>query len=126
MYASSEDAARRVFLELKTVMGNDAERAVHCLEKDLESLPVHYRFDKKFWRALKTTNPIERVNREFKRRTKSMDSLGERTLEILVAFTAIRLEFGWQTTPVDSSRLHNLESVQIQNRIEETTQLLMN
>ena len=126
MYASSEDAARRVFLELKTVMGNDAERAVHCLEKDLESLLVHYRFDKKFWRALKTTNPIERVNREFKRRTKSMDSLGERTLEILVAFTAIRLEFGWQTTPVDSSRLHNLESVQIQNRIEETTQLLMN
>lgn len=126
MYATSEDAARRVFLELKTMMGRDAERAVNCLEKDLESLLVHYRFDKKFWRALKTTNPIERVNREFKRRTKSMDSLGERTLEVLVAFTAIRLEFGWQTTPVDSARLYNLENVQMQNRIEETTQLLMN
>jgi putative transposase len=126
MYASSEDAARRAFLELKTVMGTDAERAVHCLEKDLESLLAHYRFDKKYWRALKTTNPIERVNREFKRRTKSMDSLGERTLEVLVAFTAIRLEFGWQTTPVDSGRLRHLKITQIQNRIEETTQLLMN
>ncbi len=125
MYASSEDAARRLFLELKTVMGKDAERAVHCLEKDLESLLTHYRFDKKYWRSLKTTNPIERVNREFKRRTKSMDSLGERTLQVLVAFTAIRLEFGWQTTPVDSGRLRHLKGIQIQNRIEETTQLLM-
>lgn len=125
MYATSEDAARRSFLELKTAMGTDAERAVHCLEKDLDSLLVHYRFDKKFWRALKTTNSIERVNREFKRRTKSMDSLGERTLEVLVAFTAIRLEFGWQTTPVDSGRLRHLKAIVAQNRIEETTQLLM-
>ena len=125
MYAASEDAARRSFLELKTVMASDAERAVHCLEKDLESLLVHYRFEKKFWRALKTTNPIDRVNREFKRRTKSMDSLGERTLEVLVAFTAIRLEFGWQTTPLDSGRLRHLKAIEAQNRIEEATNLLM-
>lgn len=125
MYAGSEDAARRAFLELKTAMGTDAERAVHCLEKDLDSLLTHYRFDKKFWRALKTTNPIERVNREFKRRTKSMDSLGERTLEVLLAFTAIRLEFGWQTTPVDSGRLRHLKGTLVQNQLEETAQLLM-
>ena len=125
MYASSEDAARRSFLELKTVMGTDAERAVRCLEKDLDSLLVHYRFDKKFWRALRTTNPIERVNREFKRRTKSMDSLGERTLQVLLAFTAIRLEFGWQTTPMDSGRLRHLKPFEAQNRIEQATQLLM-
>ena len=125
MYASSEDAARQTFLELKVAMGKDAERAVYCLEKDLDSLLVHYRFEKIFWRALKTTNPIERVNREFKRRTKSMDSLGERTLEILIAFTAIRLEFGWQTTPVNSARLDVLKPIQIQNRIESAAQLLI-
>jgi putative transposase len=124
MYASSENAARVAFGELKAAMGADAERAVHCLEKDLDSLLVHYRFDKTLWRGLKTTNPIERVNREFKRRTKSMDTLGERTLQVLVAFTAIRLEYGWQTTPLDSGRLGKLKGIK-HNQIESTMETLI-
>jgi putative transposase len=124
MYASSENAARLAFQELKAAMGSDGERAVHCIEKDLESLLVHYRFDKPLWRGLKTTNPIERVNREFKRRTKSMDTLGERTLQVLVAFTAIRLEYGWQTTPLDSGRLNELKWIK-QNQIESTMETLI-
>lgn len=121
MYATSEDAARVAFQALKNVMGRDAERAVHCLEKDLDSLLVHYRFEKSLWRALKTTNPIERVNREFKRRTKSMDSLGERTLETLLAFTALRLEYHWQRIAVNSPQLENLKwikSKQTLNQID--------
>lgn len=118
MYASSEDAARAAFDELKRAMGREAERAVACLEKDLDSLLTHYRFEKGVWRALRTTNPIERVNREFKRRTKSMDTLGDKTLQTLVAFTAIRLEYGWQTTPVDTKRLEHLVSLQRINQIE--------
>lgn len=123
MYATSENAARVKFQELQAAMGRDAERAVNCLAKDLDSLLVHYRFEKRFWRALKTTNPIERVNREFKRRTRSMDTLGEKTLQTLVAFTAIRLEFGWQTTPVDSARLRGLIGVK-KNQIEAATEEL--
>lgn len=127
MYASSEDAARKAFQELKAAMGKDAQRAVQCLEKDIESLLTHYRFEKSLWRALKTTNPIERVNREFKRRTKSMDSLGERTLNVLIAFTAIRMEFNWQKTPVNASRLEGLRWVgqQTQNQIESTMDTLV-
>jgi putative transposase len=118
MYAASENAARIAFDELKKAMSKEAERAVHCLEKDLESLLCHYRFERPVWRTLKTTNPIERVNREFKRRTKSMDSLGPKTLQTLVALTAIRMEYGWQTTPVDLKRLENLISSQRINQIE--------
>jgi putative transposase len=118
MYAGNENAARVAFDELKRAMGKEAERAVTCLEKDLDSLLTHFRFDKNVWRALKTTNPIERVNREFKRRTKSMDTLGARTLQTLVAFTAIRLEYNWQTTPVDSKRLEHLVSLKRINQIE--------
>jgi len=124
MYAASEDAARIAFQELKGAMGSDAERAVRCLEKDLESLLAHYRFEKKLWRGLKTTNPIERVNKELKRRTKSMETLGEKTLDVLMAFTAIRLEFGWQTTPVDSARLDGLKGVK-HNSIESTMDTLL-
>jgi putative transposase len=124
MYAESAEAARLAFGELKAAMGADAQRAVHCLEKDLDSLLTHYQFEKSLWRALKTTNPIERVNREFKRRTKSMDTLGERTLQVLVAFTALRLEFGWQRTPVNSSQLEGLKWAK-QNQIESTMESLI-
>jgi len=115
MYASSENAARVAFKELKLAMGQDAQRAIQCLEKDLESLLAHYKFEKSLWRSLRTTNPVERVNKELKRRTKSMETIGEKTLMILVAFTAMRLEFHWRKIPVDSRQLNNL--TQIKNRI---------
>lgn len=124
MYATSENSARLAFQELKAAMGTDAERAVHCLEKDLDSLLVHYRFEKSLWRALKTTNPIERVNREFKRRTRAMDTLGERTLQVLVAFTVLRLEYNWQKMPANSSQLDSLRWIK-QNQIESTMETLV-
>jgi putative transposase len=126
MYAESEQAAKEAFITLKEVMLNDAERAVKSLEKDLTSLLVHYRFDPSFWRALKTTNPIERVNKELKRRTKSMDSIGERTLEVLVAFTALRLENSWQMHPVNSGGISNLKQYrQKTNAIESSFEELI-
>jgi putative transposase len=108
MYAASEAAARTAFIELEKAMGTDAQRSVACLKKDLDSLLAHYRFEQRFWRALKTTNAIERMNKELKRRTKSMDSVGERTLMAVVAFTALRLEAGWQMHAVDSPALDGL------------------
>lgn len=119
MYASSESQARLNFTELKKQMGTDCERAVYCIEKDFESLLTHYKFEKKFWRVLKTTNPIERVNKELKRRTKSMEGLGEKTLNILLAWTAMRLEYNWLKIPVDSKALNNLEHIRNKNQIDD-------
>ena len=121
MYASSEDQARQAFRALKEAMGADSERAVRCLERDLDSLLVHYRFDKKFWIALKTTNPIERINKEFKKRSRSMGTLGEQTLECLLAFTALRLEMGWKQVGIDSAGLAKAFEVRHKtNAIEQT------
>lgn len=125
MYAGSESQARLNFSELKTKMGSDCERAVRCIEKDLESLLAHYKFEKKFWRVLKTTNPIERVNKELKRRTKSMETVGEKTLNILLAFTAMRLEYNWLKSPVDSKSLNNLEHIAKRNQIDDVLEKLI-
>jgi hypothetical protein len=46
-----------------------------------------------------------------------MDSLGPKTLQTLVAVNAIRMEYGWQTTPVDLKSLENLTSSQRINQI---------
>lgn len=124
MYATSENAARVAFNSLKEAMGTDCERSVRCLEKDLDSLLAHYKFEKIFWSTLKTTNPIERVNKELKRRTKTMESFGERTLKVVTAFTAIRLEYQWQLMPLDSKQLKNLKGVH-HNEVESTLQTLI-
>lgn len=108
MYASSEDSARKSFAKLKSAMGDDGQRAVECLEKDLDALLAHYKFERRFWQALKTTNAVERVHREIKRRTKSMDALGEGNLSVVIAFTALRLEAGWRRHKVDSRAIYNV------------------
>lgn len=108
MKASSENNARVAFKSLKEVMQADAERSVYCLEKDLDSLLAHYKFDKSLWRCLRTTNPVERVHKEFKRRTKIMEGLGERTLKCVIAFTALRLESGWRFEPMNTPHFNQL------------------
>jgi len=124
MYAQNEDAARVAFTRLKDAMGTDAERAVHCIEKDLDSLLVHYRFDQSLWRALKTSNAVERVHKEFKRRTKVMEGLGERTLRCVQTFTALKLEMGWRKDPVNSKKYRNLTGVK-RNEVEATVAALL-
>jgi hypothetical protein len=39
-----------------------------------------------------------------------METIGADGLKSLLAFTAIRLEFGWQTTPISSRKLAHLGS----------------
>jgi len=124
MYSSSYEAAKVNFNELKFAMRKDAQRAVNCLEKDLESLLCHYKFEKSYWRALRTTNPIERINKELKRRTKSMESIGEKSLECVIAFTILKLEMGWQRNKVNSKHFDNLANVK-QNVIESTVEKLL-
>jgi transposase-like protein len=82
-------------------------------------------FEKKFWRVLKTTNPIERVNKELKRRTKSMETVGDKPLNILLAFTAMRLEYNWQRLPVDSEVINNLKPISKKNQIDEVLEKLI-
>jgi putative transposase len=47
-------------------------KAVHCLEKDIENLLVFFNQDKKLWVKLRTTNMIERLFKELRRRTRPM------------------------------------------------------
>lgn len=46
--------------------------AITCLEKDLDEMLTFFLFDARHWRKLRTTNPIERIFREFRRRTDVM------------------------------------------------------
>ena len=108
MNAESYDDARAEFAALKAQLETECPRAVACLEKDLSSLLSHYKFPAKLWRALRTTNAVERIHKEFKRRAKAMEAMGENTLMTVVAFTAMKLELGWQQRSVDTFESKNI------------------
>lgn len=127
MYAPSEDSARMAFKKLKELMGADCQKASKTLEKDLDSLLTFFRFEKEFWLALRTTNPIERVNKEFKKRAKTMGSMGEETQDCLLAFISLQLELKWRSNPVNSTKLLHLKNTQVkQNYVEEAVSSLLN
>lgn len=51
-----------------------APSAVACFFKDLDAVLTFYQFPKRIWKSIRTTNIIERLFKEFRRRTRAMDS----------------------------------------------------
>ncbi len=47
-------------------------KAVLCLEEDLEELLTFFDEDKRLWSKIRTTNAIERIFRELRKRTRPM------------------------------------------------------
>lgn len=126
-YAADKPTAKAGFQSLKERWEKDCPEGVECMERDLDALLVHYEFPKAHWDALRTTNPIERVNKEFKRRFKAMEQVGPDGLRALLAFTALKLEFGWMQASIEASKLNNLLNVKKREaRIEDLTKGLLN
>lgn len=72
---SSKIDARRFYKQICDEYSLIAEKAIECLTKDIDSLLKFYDFPESHWKAIRTTNIIERLNREIKRRTKPMGIL---------------------------------------------------
>jgi len=127
MYADSREAAEHAWTALTAAWAPTCEAALNCLNKDREALLVHYGFPKEHWTALRTTNPIERVNRELKRRSKAMDTVGPRALQALLAFTALRLEANWGAAALNNPKMKNLRNQhQVRNSALDQAQTLLN
>jgi putative transposase len=73
-YAASQEEAQDRFKIWKDNWQKIAPGAVECLEKDLASVLTFYLFPKDHWIRIRTSNIIERAFKEFRRRTRAMDS----------------------------------------------------
>lgn len=100
-YASSKSKALGFFEQFKNRWSNELPSAVKCLENSLEACLTYLQFPEEEWICLRTTNVIERVNKEFKRRTKPMEIVaGERSCYTLLAFVCLRMELRWRSKPI--------------------------
>lgn len=70
--ATSQRLAVARFKDWRRVWQKRVPKAVHCLEKDLGGLLPFLDQHPKLWRKLRTTNVIERLFRELRKRTKAM------------------------------------------------------
>jgi len=100
-YASSKDKAKAFYKEFKIKYEKEFPSAFKSLSNSIDSCLTFFKFPEEEWISLRTTNVIERLNKEFKRRTKSMEILaGETSSYNLLSFISYKMELSWATTPV--------------------------
>lgn len=103
IYAESLDQARKVYREFVLKWKKLAPKVVVSLEEAGEELLTFYSFPNSQWKSLRTTNAIERLNGEFRRRVKTQGSLPSAQAAELLLFGLIisgqihmRRIDGWQ------------------------------
>ncbi len=84
--------------------------AVRCMERDFDAVTAFLEFPELEWMHLRTTNIIERLNKEFKRRTKPMEIVaGEESVYLILAFVAMKMEVSWRNAPFRNSGFRKLK-----------------
>ena len=97
----TEDYRRMIYAETRAVVEQARCRftkkwrlrcpaVVECLEEAGDDLFSFLRFPRAQWKALRTTNALERINGEFRRRTKTQASLPGQHVVLLLLFGLLR------------------------------------
>lgn len=104
-YASSKQKAMEFFDIFKERLQQELPSAVKCLENSIEACLTFFMYPEEEWISLRTSNIIERPNKEFKRRTKSMEIVaGECACYTLLAFICLKMELHWRSNPIGKVR----------------------
>lgn len=104
-YAPSKQAALEAFERFRSKWAKELPSAVSALERSIDACLTFFDFPADEWVSLRTTNIIERLNKEFKRRTKTMEILaGEAACYRLLAFISLKMELHWRSNPVGKVR----------------------
>lgn len=102
--ATNYEAGKAAYSRFLGKWSKELPKVVRSLEEAGEELLTFYAFPQEQWKCLRTTNPIERLNGEFKRRVKTQCSLPSEDSAMLILFGLIlseQIRFrkidGWQT-----------------------------
>jgi transposase-like protein len=77
--------------------------AVACLQRDLEACLTFYDFPKEHWKTIRTTNVIERLFLEVKRRSKKMGTAFRNENSCLLMFYAVIRGINFKSIPISSN-----------------------
>ena len=104
-YASKKEKALEFYKAFQEKWNKEIPSAVKSLERSIDSCLTFFQFPEEEWTSLRTSNIVERLNKEFKRRTKSMEIVaGESACYRLLAFISLKMELGWRSNAVGKVR----------------------
>ena len=86
VYAASVDTARAAWTAFERAWGKRCPGVVTSLQEGGAELLTFFSFPKAQWKTLRTTNSIERLNEEFRRRVKTQGSLPTEASAVLLLF----------------------------------------
>lgn len=79
----------------------DEPEAVKCVRQDLEELLTFYRMPRAHWKKIRTTNLIERIFREVRRRTRPISSFANRESCDRIVFAVFdAFNKRWESRPI--------------------------
>src|SRR5437879_2697134 len=103
VYAANAEAARTAYTLFERTWAKRSSGVVTSLREGGEELLTFFRFPKEQWKTLRTTNTIERLHEEFRRRVKTQSSLPTEDSAVVLLFSLVasgqirlRRVDGWQ------------------------------
>jgi len=88
-YAKNEKEARVAYAAFEKKWERSCPGAVESLREGGEELLTYFRFPKSQWKTIRTTNVIERLNGEFRRRVKTQGSLPTEDAALVLLFSLV-------------------------------------
>lgn len=104
-YASSKEKADEFYRLFYEKWNKELPSAVKSLSQSIDACLTFFKFPEEEWISLRTSNIIERLNKEFRRRTKTMEIVaGEDACYRLLAFISLKMELSWRSNPIGKVR----------------------
>ena len=111
-YAEKKDTAKDRYDDFVKKYNDIVPSAVASLQRSIESCLTFFDFPEEEWVSLRTTNIIERVNKEFKRRTRPMEILAsERSAYVILGFVAYKMEANCPKDPFGGEVRHSAKVI---------------
>jgi transposase-like protein len=89
VYAASADAAHGAYTAFERTWAKRCPGVVTSLREGGDELLTFFRFPKVQWKTLRTTNVIERLHEEFRRRVKTQGSLPGEEAAVVLLFSLV-------------------------------------
>jgi transposase-like protein len=89
VYAGNADAARVAYAAFERAWGKRCPGVVTSLREGGDELLTFFTFPKVQWKTLRTTNVIERLHEEFRRRVKTQGSLPSEEAAVVLLFSLV-------------------------------------
>jgi transposase-like protein len=89
VYAANDDAARAAYAAFERNWAKRCPGVVTSLREGGDELLTFFNFPKAQWKTLRTTNVIERLHEEFRRRVKTQGSLPNEDTALILLFSLV-------------------------------------